>query len=287
MTASEQFRKYLEDGECYLAPGVYDCIGSRAAYSCGFKMISLTGNGLSAAYLGMPDMGLLTMTEMTDSARRIAASVPIPLIADADNGYGGVLNIDRTVKEFISAGVAAIHLEDQPSPKKCAYYPGEKRILSLEDGVRNIKTAVHARGGNPLCIIARTDAMRSDGLEETVRRANAYAGAGADAVFAIGLSSREEIEKLRAATKIPLFANINDGKALSDFEPKDFKAMGIKCVLYPATVRNAYYKAARDALLELAKKGHTRDTLNSFASIEEFGAMLDSDVYQALEDKFK
>jgi 2-methylisocitrate lyase-like PEP mutase family enzyme len=287
MTASEQFRKYLGDGECYIAPGVYDCIGSRVAYSCGFKMLSLTGNGLSAAYLGMPDMGLLTMTEMVEGARRIAASVPIPLIADADNGYGGVLNITRTVREFMSAGVAAIHIEDQPSPKKCAYYPGEKRILPLEDGVRNIKTAVHARGGDPLCIIARTDAMRSDGLEETVRRANAYTEAGADAVFAVGLSSKEEIEELRAVTTVPLFANINDGKALSGFGPKEFKAMGIKCVLYPATIRNAYFKATQNVLLDLAKKGHTRDALNSFASIEEFGAMLDSDKYQALEEKFK
>jgi 2-methylisocitrate lyase-like PEP mutase family enzyme len=287
MEASMMLRDYLKDNETYIVPGVFDCIGGRLAHFCGFKIISVTGNGLSASFLGMPDMGFLNMTEAALCSKRIAAATPLPVIADADNGYGGVLNIVRTVKEFMGAGVAGIHIEDQPSPKKCAYYPGDKRIIPLEESVQRLKAAVHAKGENPFCIIARTDAMRSDGLKEAVLRTNAYAEAGVDAVFVVGFSSREEICELRAQTGIPLFININDGRELSQFGPDDFREMGVKCVLYPATLRNAFFRAARDALQNLHDKGHTRNILHSFAGLEEFGSVFGTEEYQNIENTFR
>jgi methylisocitrate lyase len=287
MTPSQKLREYLANEKTYLIPGVFECIGAKVAQSCGFEIVSVTGNGLSASFLGRPDMGFLTMAENVDCVSRICRSVAVPVIADADNGYGGVLNVTRSVEEFMAAGVAGIHIEDQPNPKKCAYYGGEKSILSLEESVKKLKAAVYARGRNPMCIIARTDAMRSHGLDEAIRRTHAYAEAGVDAVFVVGLESREEIEELVGKSQSPILVNINDGKALSEFEQADFEQMGIKGVMYPATLRNAMVYVAKRSLQEMRDKGHTRDVLGALADFEEFNDLMEIAKYQQIEEQFR
>lgn len=168
----------LGDRETYFVPGVFDCIGALAVEAAGFQAALVSGNAVSASALGLPDMGLLTMTEVVDASSRIARSVDIPVIADADTGYGQPLNFMRTVNEFERGGVAGIHIEDQVSPKKCAYYGGTHEIVPVDEFLRKLKAGIDARENPDFCIIARTDAMVSYGREEAVRRRQQISGGG-------------------------------------------------------------------------------------------------------------
>ena len=261
----------LGDRETYFVPGVFDCIGALAVEAAGFQAALVSGNAVSASALGLPDMGLLTMTEVVDASSRIARSVDIPVIADADTGYGQPLNFMRTVNEFERGGVAGIHIEDQVSPKKCAYYGG---------------TGIDARENPDFCIIARTDAMVSYGREEAVRRANKYLEAGADAVFVVGCSTLEEVEMVAREVSGPVVMNVNDISELNRYSQETFRQLGVKLVLYPATLRSLFLKQALDTMKHLYENGNTADRLDRLATLPEFQKATKVPEYEAREYQY-
>lgn len=260
----------LQDDQTYFVPGVFDCLGALAVEAAGFRSALISGNAVSASVFGLPDLGLLTMTEVAQTSSRIANAVQIPVIADADTGYGQPLNFMRAVREFERGGVAGIHLEDQVSPKKCAYYGGLHEVVPADEFVRKLKAGIDARETRDFCIIARTDALVSYGVDEAVSRANRYLDSGADAAFVVGCSTVEEIETVARAVHGPLVININDTSELNRCTPELFRQMRVKLVLYPATLRSLALKQSLEVMRGLYKNGNTQADLAKLATLEEF-----------------
>lgn len=279
----EALRRMLRDDQIYIVPGVFECIGALIAEQTGFSAIGVTGNGLSASAIGMPDFGLMSMAEVVERSRLIAGAVSIPVIADADTGYGGTLSVFRTVKEFEQAGLAGIHIEDQASPKKCAYYQADQKLISTDDFVAKIKAAIAARKDESFALVIRTDAFRIQGLTDTVERCRRYAAAGADALFVVGLTSLEEIRAVSRATGVPLMVNTNDGGDLDAIPLEELRAAGVKFITYPATVRSAMVKAVEASLRALAADGNTSAVLHSLASVGDLSKLTRLESYQELE----
>src|SRR5262245_8255453 len=201
---ARRLRALLAGNEPVLAPGAYDCMSARLIEAAGFPAVYMTGFGTAASYLGRPDVGLLGMSEMVDQARRIVAAVQVPVIADADTGYGNPINVVRTVKAYEDAGVAALHLEDQVSPKRCGHM-ANKQVIPAADMKAKVEAAVAARRSGDFAIIARTDARAVEGLDRALERAWIYKEAGADIIFIEALESVEEIERVAAAFRsVPL-----------------------------------------------------------------------------------
>ncbi|HEX4035441.1 MAG TPA: isocitrate lyase/PEP mutase family protein [Solirubrobacteraceae bacterium] len=191
-TGPARLRALLAGEELIVAPGAYDALSARLIEQAGFDVVYMTGYGASASLLGRPDIGLLSFAEMADQARRLVQAVAVPVIADADTGYGNPINVIRTVREYAAAGVAALHLEDQAIPKRCGHMGG-KDIVPLQAMVEKIRAAVHARGASDLVVIARSDARAGEGLERAIERVTSYRDAGADVVFIDALQSEAEI----------------------------------------------------------------------------------------------
>jgi 2,3-dimethylmalate lyase len=273
----------FKDNEIYTVPSVFEGFGALIAEAVGFPALHITGNGLSASAIGMPDYGLMSMDEVVTGHRRIAAMVNVPVIGDADTGYGGTLNVYRTIQEFERSGVAAVHLEDQTSPKKCAYYKTDMTLISAEEFTIKIKTALAARKDTSFAIIARTDAYRPYGLAETIERCRRYAVAGADALFVVGITSLDDIRAVSQATTLPLIVNCNDGDKLALTPLEKLKEVGVKMILYPATVRSAIIKGVETALKALADTGSTKDVLGNLAPISGLNKLNRLSYYQDLE----
>src|SRR4051812_27264181 len=195
-TPRQRLRRRLTEGPMIVAPGIYDAYGARFVEQAGFEAVYMTGNGVSASLLGRPDVGLVDLTLFAAHAHRAAACVNIPLICDADTGYGNAVNVRHTVQEFEAAGVAAIHLEDQVSPKRCGHLPGSRPVVEMREHVGKIEAAIAARRDPDFVIIARTDAAAGHGLDEAIRRGKAYRAAGADVVFVELKGSPNILEEL-------------------------------------------------------------------------------------------
>ncbi len=204
---AKKLRELLNKPGIIRAPGVYDAWSARLVEAAGFRAAYMTGFGTSASVLGQPDIGFLTLTEMVTHAGNIANAIGIPVIADADTGYGGSLNVVRTVREYERAGVAALHIEDQVVPKRCGHMEG-KQIIPVGDMVAKIRAAVHARRSDDFVIIIRTDARAVEGLDAAIERARAYDEAGADIIFIEAPESVEEMKKIAGIFEKPLFANM-------------------------------------------------------------------------------
>ena len=249
-------------GPALVAPGVYDGYGARMVAQSGFEAVYMTGNGVSACLLGRPDVGLIDLSLMAGHARRVASCVELPLICDADTGYGGVVGVRRTVQEFEAAGVAAIHIEDQTTPKRCAQLPGARSVLDFGAAVDKIAAAVAAREDPGFMVIARTDSVGANGLEDGIRRAQAFERAGADALF-VELKAHanilDDIRRIADAVSIPCTVNVDAGGPLASLQTKDLHRHGIALAIYPALLRNALGFAMREAL------GHLRDDGNTAA----------------------
>src|SRR3954464_8546148 len=206
MTPAERFRELMRRDGMVVAPGAYDCITARLIERAGYEAVYMTGAG-TAATLGYPDFGLVTMTEMVDNARRIASAVNVPVIADADTGYGNELNVVRTVREYEAAGVAGIHIEDQGFPKKCGHLDG-KEIVPRADWLAKIRAAADARRNRDFMVIARTDARAVAGCDEAIGRANDALACGADMVFVEAPQTREEVAKVPQLVRGPCLLNV-------------------------------------------------------------------------------
>ncbi len=270
----------LADGVLQV-PGVYDALSARVAQAVGCKAVAVSGNALSASQLGLPDMGILTMSEMVEQTRRIVQAVDIPVIADADTGYGGTLNIIRTVREYESVGVAAIHLEDQVLPKRCAYLPGELELVTIDEQRRRLVAALKARSRPEMLIIARTDA--SGTVEEILRRCKAYAAVGVDWLFCAKLQSLDEARLIASEIGIPLMVNLNLAGALKSVTVAELQAANVAIALYPSVVRNTVVKAVTDNLATLLRTGSQAAIERQVATSQQYDQLLDTAHWQQLE----
>lgn len=255
------------------APGVFDMISAKIADAMGFDALYMTGYGIAASYLGLPDAGLATYTDMLSRARQIAEGTATPLIADADTGYGGLLNVDFTVRGYEAAGVQAIQLEDQEFPKKCGHTPG-RRVIAIEDAVRKIKVAVAARNSKDFLIIARTDARTSLGLDEALRRADAYATAGADILFVEAPESEAEMARIGRAFDRPLVANMVEGGRTPVLAQAELERLGFKIAIFPVAGFLAMGAAVRAVYGEIKAKGSTSEWNGALYPFAEFSRLM-------------
>jgi 2,3-dimethylmalate lyase len=265
-----RLRELLDSGETILAPGAFDPLAARLVEEAGFPAVYMTGFGTSAALLGRPDVGLLTMTEMADNAGRIAACVDIPVIADADTGYGNPLNVIRTVGVYEAAGVAAIHIEDQVAPKKCGHMEG-KLVIGAQEMAQKVKAAVDARNDPDFLIIARTDARAMEGLDSALDRGRRYRDAGADALFIEALVSEAEIEAaVRAFPDVPLLFNWAEGGKTPPVSLDRLTQLGYRIVIFPISTLLAATGAMRRVLGEIAAAGSPAAVLGELPAFGEF-----------------
>jgi len=258
--AAKQLREQLNSSSMVVAPFVYDALQAKIAERVGFEAVYMTGFGTAAAR-GSPDLGLLTMSEMVENARSIARSVKIPVICDADTGYGNPTNVWRTVNEYEHAGAAALHIEDQVWPKRCGFLTG-KQVVALDEMVLKVRAARDARRNADTVIIARTDALAVNGWDDVVRRAHAYRDAGADLIFVDGIRTLDDLHNYATRLKdLPLLYN---GQLLPIAELASY---GFKMTIYSGTLLH-YYQAARDALTELKQTGALKTQSQDKAFLE-------------------
>jgi len=281
-----RLRALLESGQTIVAPGAFDPLAARLVEEAGFPAVYMTGFGTSAALLGRPDVGLLTMTEMAGNAGRIAACVDIPVIADADTGYGNPLNVIRTVGAYEAAGVAAIHIEDQVAPKKCGHMDG-KLVIPAEEMAAKIRAATEARGDPDFVIIARTDARAVEGFEQALARARRYLRAGADVLFIEALTSEAEAaEAARAFPGVPLLFNWAEGGKTPPVSLARLREMGYRIVIFPIGTLLAATAAMRRILREIARAGTPAAALGDLPSFSEFADFIGLPEVRAAEQRY-
>ena len=272
-----------------VAPGIYDAYGARFVEQAGFEAVYMTGNGVSASLLGRPDVGLIDLTLFAAHAHRAAAVVDIPLVCDADTGYGNAVNVRRTVEEFEAAGVAAIHLEDQVAPKRCGHLPGSRPVVTLAEHAGKIEAAMAARRDPDFIIIARTDAAAGLGLEEAIRRGQAYHKAGADVVFVELKSSPSILEDLKRVTQeidAPCLANVEEAGGVGGLTAAELDRLGFRVAIYPGLARYAAGYAIREALNVLKADGSTKQARNRMLSFQDYNEALKLSDVEAWEKKY-
>lgn len=279
---AKQLRKLLAKNQILMAPGAYDVWSAKLIEQAGFSAVYMTGYGVSASTLGMPDIGLMSFAEILAVARHMASAVQIPLIADADNGYGNVLNVVRTVREYEQAGVAGIQLEDQVLPKRCGHMEG-KQLVSKEEMVAKIRAAAYAKQNPDTVLIARTDAVAVHGFEDAIDRAIAYREAGADVLFVEAMQTREQVETAGQQVQAPLFANMVEGGKTPLYPADRLYEMGFRIVIYPVSTLYTATKAVREALATLRQTGDLTRIQEQAESFRDFNRMIGLESYRDLE----
>jgi 2-methylisocitrate lyase-like PEP mutase family enzyme len=288
-TPRQKLRRRLKSGPVIVAPGIYDAYGARLVEQGGFEAAYMTGNGVSASLLGRPDVGLVDLTMITSHARRVAAAVDIPVICDADTGYGNAVNVRRTVEEFEAAGVAAIHLEDQASPKRCGQLPGARPVIELAEAVGKIEAAVAARRDPDFIIIARTDAAEAHGLDEAIKRAWAFRKAGADVLFVemkSGPTILEDLKRVTSEVGAPCLVNMGAGGKLDELNAVGIGRLGLRIAIYPGLERAAAGFAIREALTVLKKDGNTGALRGRMLGLREYNEALGLGEVEKWERKY-
>ncbi len=284
MPQASRFRELLKRDGMVVAPGAYDCITAKLIEQAGFDAVYMTGAG-TAATLGYPDFGLVTMSEMVGNAGRIAAAVELPVIADADTGYGNELNVFRTVREFERSGVAGIHIEDQEFPKRCGHLEG-KQIIPREDYVAKIRAAAAARGDRDFTIIARTDSRAVAGLAEAISRTNAALAAGADMAFVEAPQTMEEVAAVPREVKGPCLLNVVRGGKTPDLDLREAEAMGYKLTIVPGLLIQSVVGICDQMLAELrTNRRHPRPVKE--ITVPEMFRRFGADEWDALRTRFR
>jgi 2-methylisocitrate lyase-like PEP mutase family enzyme len=277
-------KQALTAGEFILAPGVYDMISALIADRMGFKALYVTGYGTVASHLGIPDAGIATYRDMVERIAQIVKLTKTPVIADADTGYGGLLNVRHTVCGYEDVGVSAIQLEDQEFPKKCGHTPN-RRVVAMKDMVKKIEVAVDSRKSDDFLVIARTDARTGLGLDEAIRRAKAYAEAGADIIFVESPESADEVRQIASEIDRPLLANMVNGGRTPLMKASDLQALGYGIAIYPALGFLAHGHAVRHAYQDLLDNGITTEAVDLYP-FKDFNTLLGFDDVWAFEQKF-
>ncbi len=258
--------------EIVVAPGVFSPAVAKLAEKLGFRALYFSGAGFSNL-LALPDLGMTTLTEVSTATRQITSQVRVPLIVDADTGFGEALNVARTVGEMEAAGAAAVHIEDQMLPKRCGHLEG-KELVEVDEMVKKLLSA-RAAAGDRLLIVARTDARTVEGIDSAIERAHTYSKAGADLIFPEALESRDEFAEFRRKVKLPLMANMTEFGRTPYLTAREFGARGYNVVIVPVTACRAAMKAAKDALARLEGTGTQKEILGSLMSRNEFYDLID------------
>jgi 2,3-dimethylmalate lyase len=268
MRSTTKLRQMFQEPGIIAAPGAYDCLTAKIIQQAGFPAVYMTGAGTSVARLGYPDLALATASEMIANAAEIAAAVNVPVIADADTGYGGVLNIQRTIRQYERAGVAAVHIEDQEFPKRCGHLDN-KRVVTVSDMTQKIRAAVDARTDEDFVIIVRTDALAVTGWDDTIRRCEEYVMAGADALFIEALRTPEEAQQVTQIFNLPLLYNfVETGK--SPLIPiQELERLRFKLVIFPVSALLTVCNTVANLMRELKQYGTTSHLMNNMVSLEE------------------
>jgi len=286
MSNANKLREILSRNRTILVPGAYDAFSAKILKQAGFEVIYMTGSGVTASVIGMPDVGLLTMSEMVHQARNIVNATNLPVICDADTGYGNALNVIRTVREYERAGAAGIHIEDQVTPKKCGHFEG-KQVIAAEEMVKKIEAALYAREDDNFLLIARTDARSVIGLDEALRRAHRYAAAGADMIF---LESPQTVAELEIIAKelreVPLLVNMVEGGKTPVLPFEELEQMGYKIVLYPTSGIRAVAKTLQDVATHLFENRNAKGIEERLISFEGKNQITGLAATVALEKKF-
>ncbi|MEN5278394.1 isocitrate lyase/PEP mutase family protein [Brucella sp. TWI432] len=285
MSQAKTLKALINSGKIIQAPGAQDALTARLVQQSGFPAIYMTGFGATATRVGTPDLGLLTQTEMTTHARDMVRVVDIPVIADADTGYGGPANIVRTVEEYLQAGVAAIHLEDQMAPKRCGQLAGV-RLISAEENVRRLRCAVAARKGSDMLLIARTDAMPAAGAEEAIRRAKMYQDTGVDLVFVDGIKTVAEVEAVARHVEGPKVVSIVDGNETTSLTAKDLEGMGFNVVFYALSTLFSAVKAMSDTLAVLKRDGTSKARASEMITYQQYCDVVGLNEFQLLDETY-
>lgn len=284
-SARKALRLMLEGEKIIVAPGAHDGISARIIEKVGFKALYATGFGASASQLSQPDLGLMTMTEVVSHMNSLVEAVTIPVIADADTGYGNVVNTIRTVRQFEKAGVAAIQLEDQVMPKRCGHMVG-REIVALEEMVGKIKASVEARRDEELVIIARTDARTRHGIEEAIERGQAYGEAGADVIFIESPESIEEMTLINRSLSKPTLANVVERGRTPRLPAAELEKIGYKIAIFPITGLLAETKALFHAFGRLMETGSTEGILEYLYDFEGFNLLMGAEEVQQTERRY-
>jgi carboxyvinyl-carboxyphosphonate phosphorylmutase len=282
-----RLRELLSAGAPLVAPGAYDALSARLVEQAGFDAVYMTGFGTAASLLGRPDVGLVTGTEMVDNARRIVAAVDLPVVADADTGYGNAVNVVRTVQLYEQAGVAGIQLEDQVMPKKCGHMNG-KALIGTDEMVGKLRAAVEARSDPDLVVIARTDAVAVEGLDAAIERGRAFAAAGADVLFVEAPTSEEDIARVARELSgvAPLLFNWAEGGRTPPLPLERIAELGFSMVIYPIGTLLAATAGMRSVLETLKKEGTPVSALSGLPSFDEFTELIGLPEIERLEQRF-
>tara|TARA_B110000263_G_scaffold112219_1_gene98052 strand:+ start:136 stop:1005 length:870 start_codon:yes stop_codon:yes gene_type:complete len=267
MRTTTKFRQLLNQPGIIQAPGAYDCLTAKLIQQAGFPAVYMTGAGTSVAQLGYPDLGLATMTDMIANAGSIADILDVPLIADADTGYGGILNVRRTIRQYERAGVAAVHIEDQEMPKRCGHLD-DKKVVSTQDMVQKIRAAVDARTDDDFTIIVRTDSIAVTGWEDAMHRCEQYMKAGADALFVEALRTPEEVEQVAKNLDIPLLYNFVESGKSPLLSAAELEKFGFKIVIYPASALLSVTHIVEQVMAQLKETGTTAHLMDKMVTLE-------------------
>ncbi|MEV0829444.1 isocitrate lyase/PEP mutase family protein [Nonomuraea rubra] len=283
-----RLRELIAAPEILVAPGVYDGTGARLAQSLSFRAIYLSGFQTSASLLGRPDVGYLTLTQMVARVAAFAEAVELPLIADADTGYGNPLNVRRAVREYEAAGAAAMHLEDQTFPKRCGHMPG-RHVIAAEDMVQKIRAAVDARRDPDFMIIARTDARTTLGLDEALERGARYHEAGADLLFIESPETEAEMRRVCDTFRgvVPVLSNQIEGGRTPLVNVRGLQEMGYALVLFSVGAAFAAAKGLHDYLRTLATRGETGPAVENMITFDAFNHLIGLDEHTALEERYR
>ena len=285
MKRSTQLRKLFESDGIIVAPGAHDALTAKIIEKTGFPAVYMTGYGQAASHLARPDVGLLTMSEMVARAAAIVEAVEVPVIADADTGFGNAINVMRTVREYEKAGVACIQLEDQLMPKKCGHMLG-RQVVSKEEMVGKIKAAVDARRDQDFMIMARTDARTVLGIEEALERGLAYQEAGADIIFIESPESEEEMKMINETISVYTLANMVEGGRTPLLLNEQLEELGFNLVIYPTASTYVTTKAMMVLMERLAEEGTTANMISDMVSFSEFNDLIGLTKVRELEAKY-
>ena len=283
----KSIRKLLQDkSKPLVIPGIYDAIGAKIVEKVGFEAMFQTGYGTSATLLGMPDYGFIGSTETVDNARRICHAVSIPVIVDADTGYGNALSVNKLVRELETAGASGMFLEDQKWPKRCGHMKG-KEVIPKDEYAEKLQAALDARSNKDFIIVARTDARATEGLDKAIERGLFYKKIGADAIFIEAPKTIQEMQKIGNSIDAPLVANMIEGGATPISSKSKLHSMGFKIVLYPLSVLFSNTFATFQTLEELKRFGITKKSKKSMVNFDQFNEIVELSKYTKLEKRYK
>ncbi len=283
----KSIKKLLKDKSRPLViPGVYDAIGAKIVEKVGFDAMFQTGYGTSATLFGMPDYGFIGSTETVDNARRICRAVSVPVIVDADTGYGNALSVWKLVQELENAGASGIFLEDQRWPKRCGHMQG-KEVIPIDEYAEKLQAALDARSNKNFIIVARTDARATEGLDKAIERGLYYKKVGADVIFVEAPKTIQEMKKIGSAIDAPLVANMIEGGATPISSETKLHEMGFKIILYPLSVLFSNTYATLQILRELKRSGTTRKLNKKLVNFDQFNDLVELKKYRKLEKQYK